>query len=46
MYPKHIELRIHQKNYLFASSWCFNLFRCMTQYWGDFLKPLLQWKSN
>jgi hypothetical protein len=26
MYPKHVELRIHQKNYLVASSWHFKLF--------------------
>ena len=27
MYPKHVELRIHQQNYLVASSWHFTLFR-------------------
>jgi len=27
MYPKHVELRIHKKNYLVASSWHFTLFR-------------------
>ena len=26
MYPKHVQLRIHQQNYLVASSWHFNLF--------------------
>ena len=26
MYPKHVELRIHQQNYLVASSWCSTLF--------------------
>ena len=26
MYPKHVELRIHQQNYLVASSWHFTLF--------------------
>jgi hypothetical protein len=26
MYPKHVELRIHQQNYLVASSWNFKLF--------------------
>ena len=26
MYPKHVELRIHQSNYLVASSWRFTLF--------------------
>jgi len=26
MYPKHVELRIHQWNYLVASSWHFTLF--------------------
>jgi len=26
MYPKHVELRIHQYNYLVASSWHFTLF--------------------
>ena len=26
MYPKHVELRIHQLNYLVASSWLFALF--------------------
>ena len=26
MYPKHVELRIHQYNYLVASSWHFELF--------------------
>jgi hypothetical protein len=26
MYPKHVELRIHQYNYLVASSWHFKLF--------------------
>ena len=27
MYPKHVELRIYQSNYLVASSWHFALFR-------------------
>jgi len=26
MYPKHVELKIHQYNYLAASSWHFTLF--------------------
>jgi len=26
MYPKHVELRVHQYNYLVASSWHFTLF--------------------
>jgi len=26
MYPKHAELRVHQKNYLVTSSWHFTLF--------------------
>jgi len=26
MYPKYVEVRIHQKNYLVASSWHFTLF--------------------
>ena len=26
MYPKHVELRMYQKNYLVASSWHFTLF--------------------
>jgi len=26
MYPKHVELRIHQQNYLVATSWHFTLF--------------------
>ena len=26
-YPKHVELRIHQYNYLVAASWHFTLFR-------------------
>ena len=26
MYPKHVELRIHQQNYLVASSWHFTFF--------------------
>jgi hypothetical protein len=26
MYPKHVELKIHQQNYLVASSWHFKLF--------------------
>jgi len=34
MYPKYIELRIHQQNYLVTSSWHFTLF-----YWRHF--PLL-----
>ena len=27
MYPKHVQLRIHQYNYLVASSWHFKLFQ-------------------
>ena len=27
MYPKHVELRIHEKNYLVASSWHFTIFQ-------------------
>ena len=33
MYPKHVELRIHQLNYLVASSWHFTLFHLCSSLW-------------
>jgi len=57
MYPKHVELRIHQQNYLVASSWHFKLFHeedarpnnpqvSIYVWWNFFIKGSSRIKSN